>query len=253
MRLSGKTAIITGGATGIGAVYAQALVNEGAHIVVADVLESAGQTVVRELNTQGDKKALFVKTNVTSEADTERMAQVAMETFGSIDILVNNAALYSDLSSKKPFHEISSEEWDKVMAVNVKGVWQCTKAVYPSMKQGGYGKIINIASVVADTGAAGFAHYVASKAAVGGLTRALARELGNFNITVNAISPGLVSNESSKKLNYEGYFNEVVKGRSIKREMAPQDLVGALLFLASVESDFISGQTYIIDGGAVMH
>ncbi len=253
MRFSGKTAIITGAATGIGAIYAQALVHEGANVIIADVLESAGEAVVRDLNTQGGKKAEFVKLDVTSEADTARMAQVAVETFGSIDILVNNAAIYSALSSKKPFNEVSSEEWDKVMAVNVKGVWQCAKAVYPAMKQRSYGKIINISSVVADTGAAGFAHYVTSKAAVGGLTRALARELGNDNITVNAISPGLVSNESSKQLNYEGYFDAVVKGRSIQREMTPQDLVGAMLFLASPESDFITGQTYVVDGGVVMH
>lgn len=253
LRFTGKTAIVTGAATGIGAVYAQALVNEGASIVIADVLEAEGEALVDSLNAQRGLKALFIKTDVTRESDAAHMAWIAQEKFGSIDILVNNAALYSALSSKKHFSEISSEEWDKVMAVNAKGVWQCAKAVYPYMQQRGYGKIINIASAVVDNGAPGFAHYVASKAAVVGLTRALAKELGDSNIRVNAISPGLVSNESSIKLNNGSYFGDIVKARAIKRELTPQDLVGTLLFLASPESDFITGQTYIVDGGAVLH
>ena len=253
MRFSDRTAIITGAASGIGATYACALVSAGANVLIADVLESAGEALAQDLTAQGSGKAAFVRTDVTSERDTAHMVQVALETFGSLDILVNNAAVYADLDKKKRFDEISSAEWDKVMAVNVKGVWLCAKAVAPHMEQRGYGKIINIASVVSDLGSAGFVHYVASKAAVAGLTRALARELGGSNITVNAISPGLVSNESSQKINNEGYFEDVIKGRSIKRALAPQDLVGALLFLASSESDFITGQTYVVDGGAVMH
>jgi NAD(P)-dependent dehydrogenase (short-subunit alcohol dehydrogenase family) len=253
MRFSGKTAIVTGGASGIGAVYAQTLAREGASVVIADVLTEAGEALVRDLGSQPGMRAHFVKTDVTSEEDTTRMAQTAQETFGSLDILVNNAALYSALQSKKRFTEITPEEWDRVMAVNAKGVWLCVRAVYPYMQQRGYGKIINIASAVVDNGAPGFAHYVASKAAVVGLTRALAKELGGDNIRVNAISPGLVSNESSKVLNRADYLAQLAQSRAIKREMLPEDLVGVLLFLAAPESDFITGQTYVVDGGVIMH
>lgn len=253
MRLTGRTAIITGAATGIGVIYAQAFLAEGVNVVLADVRTAEGEAAAQRLNAEGAASAIFVKTDVTSEAETARLAQAALDAFGSIDILVNNAAIYMALERKQPFNEISSAEWDTVMAVNVKGVWQCTRAVYPSMRERGYGKVVNIASVVAETGAAGFAHYVASKAAVIGLTRALARELGPAHITVNAVSPGLVSNEASKQLNPTGYLSEAAKARALQREMEPHDLVGAVLFLSSPESDFITGQTFVVDGGGVMH
>jgi NAD(P)-dependent dehydrogenase (short-subunit alcohol dehydrogenase family) len=253
MRFSGKTAIVTGAASGIGAVYARELAREGANVVIADVLTEAGEALARALNNEAGAQAIFVKTDVTSEEDTARMAQTARETFGSLDILVNNAALYSALQSKKHFAEITAQEWDRVMAVNAKGVWLCVRAVYPYMRQRGYGKIINIASAVVDNGAPGFAHYVASKAAVVGLTRALAKEMGSDNIRVNAIAPGLVSNESSRLLNRADYLAQLAQGRAIKREMLPEDLVGVLLFLASPESDFITGQTCVVDGGVIMH
>ena len=139
------------------------------------------------------------------------------------------------------------------MAVNVRGIWQCTKAVSPYMKQQGYGKVVNISSVVAYIGAAGFAHYVTSKAAVIGLTRALARELGSHNVTVNAVAPGLVSNEATRQINVEDYIEQAANTRSLQRAMAPEDLVGTVLFLSSPASDFISGQTFVVDGGAVMN
>jgi NAD(P)-dependent dehydrogenase (short-subunit alcohol dehydrogenase family) len=229
------------------------LLDAGAHVVIADLQAAEGEALARALSAANGARALFVQTDVTHEADTARMARAAVETFGTIDILVNNAAIYMALGKKQPFDEISPEEWDRVMAVNVKGVWQCAKAVVPFMRERRYGKIINIASVVADTGAVGFAHYVASKAAVIGLTRALARELGPDNICVNAVSPGLVSNEASRQLNPTGYLSEAAKTRALQREMYPEDLVGAVVFLAAPESDFITGQNYFIDGGGVMH
>lgn len=252
MRFEGKSAIVTGGAKGIGAVYAKALATEGANVVVADVLESEGEALAGEIAGQNGSNAIFVRTDVTDEESVSGVARKTAEEFGGVDVLVNNAAIYFDLGVKKPFDEISLGEWEKVMAVNVRGIWQCTKAVSPYMKRQGHGKIVNISSVVAYVGAAGFAHYVASKSAVIGLTRALARELGPHDVTVNAVAPGLVSNESTRQINVEDYIEQAANTRSIKRAMAPDDLVGAVLFLASTDSDFISGQTYVVDGGAVM-
>lgn len=251
-KLSGKTAIITGGATGIGATYARAFAAEGANVAIADVRESEGETLAQELGNGKEPGAMFVRTDVTDEEQTARMAQQAAEKFGRIDILVNNAAIYLALGSKRPFDEISLDEWEKVMAVNVRGVWLCTKAVSPYMRRQDAGKIVNISSVVAHMGAPGFVHYVASKAAVIGMTRALARELGSNGITVNAVAPGLVSNEASRQLNVEEYMEQAARTRAVQRAMEPDDLVGAVLFLSSPESDFVSGQTLIVDGGAVM-
>ena len=252
MRFSGKSVIVTGGAKGIGAVYARAFAAEGANVTVADILEHEGETLAKELGGREDSKALFVRTDVTDDESVEKMARQAADGQGGVDVLVNNAAVYLELGAKKPFDEISVEEWEKVMAVNVRGIWHCTKAVSPYMRQQGHGKIVNISSVVAYIGAAGFAHYVASKAAVIGLTRALARELGSDNITVNAVAPGLVSNEATRQINVDDYIEQAAKTRSIQRAMAPEDLVGAVLFLSSPESDFVSGQTFVVDGGAVM-
>jgi NAD(P)-dependent dehydrogenase (short-subunit alcohol dehydrogenase family) len=251
-KLSGKTAIITGGATGIGATYARAFAAEGANVAIADVRESEGETLAQELGNGKEPGAMFVRTDVTDEEQTARMAQQAAEKFSRIDILVNNAAIYLALGSKRPFDEISLDEWEKVMAVNVRGVWLCTKAVSPYMRRQDAGKIVNISSVVAHMGAPGFVHYVASKAAVIGMTRALARELGSNGITVNAVAPGLVSNEASRQLNVEEYMEQAARTRAVQRAMEPDDLVGAVLFLSSPESDFVSGQTLIVDGGAVM-
>jgi NAD(P)-dependent dehydrogenase (short-subunit alcohol dehydrogenase family) len=251
--LAGKVAIVTGAARGIGAVYARALVREGADVAVADILDPDGEALARALGAEREgARSLFLHVDVTREADTVRMADAVARTFGRIDILVNNAAVYMDLGRKKPFLEITPEEWDRVMAVNVRGVWQCAKAVAPHMQRQGSGKIVNISSVVAYVGTAGFAHYVASKAAVIGLTRALARELGPFRITVNAIAPGLVSNEASLALNPPDYVEQAVRARALQRPMVPEDLVGTVVFLASPASDFVTGQTFIVDGGAVM-
>ncbi len=244
--------IVTGGARGLGAAYARALAAEGADVAIADVLVSEGQALAVDLGNQTGRKAMFVETDVTDEADVARMVRAVADTFGRVQVLINNAGLYADLGTKKPFHDIAASEWDRVMAVNVRGTWQCIKSVFPFMRRQRYGKIINISSATVHAGTPGLAHYVASKAAVIGLTRALARELGVHNISVNAIAPGLVHNEASTRLNPEDYFAEMVKRRSIARLMTPEDLVGTVIFLASPDSDFISGQTFVVDGGAAM-
>lgn len=244
--------IVTGGSRGLGAAYARALAAEGANVAIADVLAAEGQALAAELGRQTGARTLFVTVDVADETDTTRMAATVADTFGEIQVLINNAGLYADLGTKKPFHDIAASEWDRVMAVNVRGTWQCIKSVFPFMRRQRYGKIINISSATVHAGTPELAHYVASKAAVIGLTRALARELGAYNISVNAIAPGLVHNEASTRLNPEDYFAEMVKRRSIARLMTPQDLIGTIIFLASPDSDFISGQTFIVDGGAAM-
>ncbi|TAM61360.1 SDR family oxidoreductase [bacterium] len=249
--LEGKTAIVTGGAAGIGAVYARAAHDAGACVLIADVMCQQGEALAAELTSAGGAPAAFVQTDVSREEDVVRMVEAAAHLDGTVDVLINNAAIYQGLGKKKSFDEITPEEWDRVMAVNVRGVWLCAKAVAPVMRAQGRGKIVNIASVVDHMGAAGFAHYVASKAAVGGLTRALARELGGDGVTVNAVAPGLVANESSLQLNDRAYVGMASQSRALHREMAPRDLVGAVLFLSSPASDFITGQTLIVDGGGV--
>jgi NAD(P)-dependent dehydrogenase (short-subunit alcohol dehydrogenase family) len=242
---AGATVVVTGGARGIGERYVRAFARRGAHVVIADLLREEGEALARELD------AAFVATDVADEQSAIAMAGAAAQRTGAIDVLVNNAAIYADLGGKVGFDEIAVADWDRVMAVNVRGPWLCARAAFPHMRERG-GSIVNVASVVAHLGTAGFAHYVASKAAVMGLTRALARELGPHGITVNAVAPGLVANESSRALNEEAYLAQAARVRAVPRDMEPDDLVGAVLFLSSTDSAFVSGQTMIVDGGGVM-
>jgi NAD(P)-dependent dehydrogenase (short-subunit alcohol dehydrogenase family) len=249
--LQGKVVVVTGGATGIGAAYVGAFADTGANVVIADVQDEPGERLART-HMKAGSRARFIHTDVASEQDTVAMATRVLDEFGCVDVLVNNAALYMNLEKKRPFDEIPIAEWDRMMAVNVRGTWLCTKAVAGAMKSAGRGKIINIASAVFHAGAPNFAHYSASKGAVIGLTRALARELGPFGINVNAIAPGLVSNEASRKVNPEEYLDRAAANRAIPRHMQEEDLLGTVLFLASQDSDFIAGQTFIVDGGSTM-
>ena len=247
MRLDGKVAIVTGGARHIGAAYSRRLAAEGAAVGVADVLD--GATVVREIEAAGGR-AIALQVDVSKEEDTTRMAAEVLEAFGRIDILVNNAALFINIQ-RHPFYEISSEEWDRVSAVNIKGPFLCAKAVFPQMKQQRSGKIINISSSTVLSGTPLFLHYVASKAALVGMTRSLAREVGEFGICVNAIAPGLVQHEGQ---NAPKEFTEYqLQARSIKRLQTPEDLLGVLVYLASSDSDFVTGQTLLVDGGSIFH
>jgi 3-oxoacyl-[acyl-carrier protein] reductase len=252
MRLKDKVAIVTGGGVGIGRAYAHGLAKEGAKVVVADIQDAEAKKVAADIKQSGGE-AIALYVDVTSMEKTEAMAQAALKTYGRIDILVNNAGLYSALK-KKRFMEIDGEEWDRVMAVNVKGLWHCVKAVYPAMKQLGKGKIINISSGTILGGTPLFLHYVSSKAAVVGFTRALAREVGNDNICVNSIMPGLTISGS----NQEGVLTpeqlaDRRKRRAFQRDQYPADLVGTVVFLASDDSDFMTGQSISVDGGMNMH
>jgi NAD(P)-dependent dehydrogenase (short-subunit alcohol dehydrogenase family) len=247
MRLAGKVAIVTGGARHIGAAYARRLALEGAAVVIADVLD--GAPIANEICAQ-QGKALALRVDVSDEAATKRMAAETVKAFGRIDILVNNAAIFINIV-RHPFYEITAEEWDRVSAVNIKGPFLCAKAVFPQMKEQKSGKIINISSSTAYWGTPMFLHYVASKAALVGMTRSLAREVGEFGICVNAIAPGLVQHEGQ---NAPRTLTELqLKERCIKRLQTPDDLMGTLIFLASPDSDFMTGQTIVVDGGSVFH
>lgn len=247
MRLKDKVAIVTGAARGLGKTYAIALAREGAKVMAIDIADL--DDTVREIKSSGGM-VKSLKADVSVEEDTLKIAEETVKSFGKIDILVNNAAIIYGLV-RKPFFEIDPKVWDKVMTVNVKGPWLCTKAVFPYMKQQGRGKIINVSSETFFTGSHGFAHYVASKGGVVGLTRALAVELGPYNININAVAPGFTDTEASRSIADVTKYD--VSRTPLARLQQPEDLVGAVIFLASDESDFITGQTLLVDGGRVMH
>lgn len=243
--MKNKVVIITGAAGGLGRTFALAFAKEGATVVASDINEKEAQATVDLIEAAGGE-AIAVKTDVSDENSTKDLANKTITTFGQIDILVNNAAIYAGLE-RKPFYEISVDEWDKVMNVNLKGAWLCSKAVVPYMKESG-GKIIHISSATVMSGSPNWAHYVASKGGVIGLTRSMAREVGDFNINVNAVAPGFTLTDASLGL-MENAENYGVNRGAIKRASKAEDIVGAVLFLASQNSDFISGQTIIVDGG----
>jgi len=249
-RLQGKVAIVTGGARGIGAAFCEGLAEAGAAVVVADVLD--GSAVVERIQS-GQGRAIHCHTDVTDPASVAAMAAKAVETFGGIDILVNNAGLFADLG-KTPFRDITSDAWDRVMAVNVRGPFECAKAVTPAMIARGRGKIVNIASGTVFKGFPNMLHYVASKGAVVAMTRSLARELGGHNIGVNAIAPGLTMSEAvADNPEWAGPAGTgTVSSRAFQREQVPADIVGTLVYLCSADSDFVTGQTISVDGGSVM-
>jgi NAD(P)-dependent dehydrogenase (short-subunit alcohol dehydrogenase family) len=249
MRLQDRVMIVTGGATGIGRAYCLGAAAEGSRVVVADIADP--KPTVKELEARG-AQALGVECDVAREPDTQRLATETLARFGRIDVLVNNAALYGTLQ-RRPFMEIPVEEWDRVMAVNLRGLFLCARAVFPAMKAQGKGKIINISSSTFFKGVPDYIHYTTSKGGVVGFTRSLARELGEFGIRVNAIAPGFtLSGENEKNISAERKQVNI-DTRMLKRAEVPADIVGTLVFLASDDSDFISGQTILVDGGGSVH
>ena len=251
MRLQGRVAIVTGAAQGIGARYAAALAAEGAALVCADVIDA--EPVAAQIRAAGGR-ALALRADVSSAESVRQMAAASVEAFGRIDVLVNNAGLFANLALK-PFEQIESAEWDRVMAVNVRGPFECAKAVLPQMRAQGYGKIVNIASATVFKGSPMLLHYVTSKGAVVAMTRSLARELGDAGIRVNTLAPGLTASENTlANPAWQGAVGaNNIASRAIKREVTPEDLCGTLVYLASAESDFVTGQVIVVDGGSVMH
>ena len=243
--LDGRVVIITGGARGLGRVYALGVAAEGAGVVVADMLD--GSPVVDEITAAGGE-AIAVTTDVSDEASTVAMATAATDRFGRIDVLINNAAVFSE-TTRGPFTDVSIAEWDRTFEVNVRGVWLCTKAVYPHMAAQGSGKVINVASNTCYKGTLGFPHYVASKSALLGLTRCLANELGPEGITVNTVSPDLIPNPDLRPTDATS-DPFVVQGRAIRRTQEPDDMVGTIIYLSSAASDFVTGQSLLVNGGA---
>lgn len=250
MRLEGRVAIVTGAAQGIGAAYAAALVAAGAAVSIWDIEDPANGVAAA---TAAGGKARGSRVDILDEVAVAAAVEETLATFGKLDILVNNAALFGKLRNRS-FSEIPAEEWDRVMAVNVRGTAECVKAVLPHMRSRKYGKIINVGSCTVYRGTPNLMHYVASKGAVVAMTRAMARELGDDGVRVNCLSPGFTASDNvvSNADYTSGYTQGAVNARALKREQHPDDLVGTLIYLASADSDFVTGQTIVVDGGAVM-
>ena len=249
-RVEGRVCVVTGGAQGIGATYAKALATEGAKLVISDIDD--GTAVADEIKASGGE-AIALQNDVSHWQSCQEMAAGALKAFGRIDVLINNAVIFGKLE-RASIEEISPELFDRVMKVNAGGTFLCTKAVLPAMKKQGYGKIINISTSRIFAGLPFYTHYDASKGAVFGMTRAMAKELGDHGIRVNAIAPGSTMSENVKARTdwRDGGPAAKLAGRSLKRLQDPEDLIGACLYLASAESDFTTGQTLVIDGGGAM-
>lgn len=248
--LEGKVSIVTGGVTGLGITFCFGLAKEGAKVVMAAHrfdTEDAKQAA-NEIESMG---GLALEVDVLSEEDTKRMAAETVRKYGRIDILVNNAAMLRGIT-RKGILEIPVDEWDRLMAVNLKGVFLCCRAVIPKMIKQNKGKIINISSETAFTGSMNLIHYVTSKGGIVSFTRALAAELGQHGICVNSIAPGFTDTKASRTL-IDDISKYDVSRTPLGRLEQPADLVGAAVFFASDESDFITGQTLVVDGGRYMH
>ncbi len=246
--LDQRTIIVTGAATGIGQAFAVQCASQGANVVVAD-MNAADETVAAVEAAGG--KALAVKVDVADQASVDAIAAAALARFGRIDGLINNAAYFREVKLT-PFEEIDPMIWDRIFQVNVKGVWNCCKAVMPAMRAQNSGAIVNIASVVAVAGQPGYLHYVASKGAVLSMTKGLAKECGASNVRVNVIAPGFVLTDATKNRPVE-WQQSFLKARAIAREQRPDDLVGTAMYLLSDLSAFVSGQTIVVDGGHIMY
>jgi NAD(P)-dependent dehydrogenase (short-subunit alcohol dehydrogenase family) len=250
-RLDGRSAIVTGGAKGIGRHYSQALAAEGARVMIADIAD--GTALAAEIAARYGRDAVANATfDVSEEAAVKRVVAQTIERFGKIDILVNNAALFAPLPPVA-CTDIEVELWERVMAVNVRGAFLMVKHVVPHMAAQGYGKIINIGSGTAYKGMPSMLHYVTSKGAITAFTRALSRELGDKGIRVNTLAPGLVMSDTimENRAHIEQARGPVVQSRAIRRDEVPEDLIGALIFLAAGDSDFVTGQTIAVDGGSI--
>lgn len=245
-----RVALITGGATGLGRAMAERLAADGLHIVIGDL--RGAKEAAKALQSQYGTDCLGLRMDVADSASVQETVDATAACFGGVDVLVNNAALFSTLVNR-PFEQYEADEWMQVMRVNTLGPFLCAKAVAPHMKLQRWGRIINVASTSAIKGLANMAHYVTSKGAVITFTRVLARELGAWEITANAIAPGLtLSDQILQNDAHVQQFGEAIrKSRSIQRDAYPSDLVGTVSFLAGNDSAFMTGQTLCVEGGAV--
>ncbi len=249
MRLEGKVAVVTGAATGLGRVYALRLASEGADVCVGDI-DLQGTEKTAALIREKGRKSLAIKMDVTSEEETINGAKSAFETFQKIDILVNNAGIVRGVA-RISLEDLKLADWNRIINVNLTGVFLASKAFVPYMKKSGKGKIINISSGVALHGGSLRQDYVASKAGVIGLTRAMAVDLGQYNINVNVITPGGVDASEARGEPPRAFTDDMARGRYIRKAIYPKDLEGVVAFLASDESDLITGQVINVDGGRV--
>ncbi len=250
MNFTDRVVIITGAARGLGQEYAQQFARLGASVAVNDLRDCSETLALVE---KEGANGLATKTDVTSADSTAEMAKAVVKKFGRIDVLVNNAALYGSLTFA-PFDKLDESEWDATMNVNVKGIWQCCKAVLPTMKNQNSGSIINISSLAATYGMPNGLHYTASKAAVIGATRGLARELGRYEIRVNAVAPNVVNTDATGEVfqdKKDKILEVTMSQQAIRRPLETDDIVGAVLFLASDHSKMTTGQTIMVDGGTV--
>jgi 3-oxoacyl-[acyl-carrier protein] reductase len=237
--MNGEVVIVTGGARGLGAAYVRGLKDAGYSVVVADL-------------NQSDEGDLDVRVDVSDPNSCDAMAQAVLDRFGRVDVLVNNAGYFTQIV-KKPFEELTVKEWDHCFAVNVRGTWLATRAVVPAMKERRYGKIVNTSSMTVPSGIPGFLHYVASKAAIVGLTRALARELGEWNICVNTITPDYIPHDEEYAARQPEMAPVIAQQRAFKRDQVPEDMVGTILYLAGHGSDFVTGQNLWVNGGRLFN
>lgn len=246
--LAQKVVIVTGAARGLGRAYAVALAAAGAAVALADIDLEGAQRVAGEVRSR-DGRALALHADVSDEASARGMAENTVSAFGRIDALVNNAGIYP----LRSFEDVSLEEWTRVLSVNLTGSFLCARAVLPAMRAQGKGKIINVSSTTVFRPIANLSHYIASKMGIVGLTRALAVELGRYNICVNAVAPGLTRAEDMPGAQPPPVVDRIISEQCIRRQERPSDLVGTILFLVSDHSDFITGQTISVDGGWSVH
>lgn len=246
--LQGRVVIVTGAGQGLGRAFARAFAAAGARVVVAELNEMSGRSVVAGIEQTGGE-AFFHETDVADLASVQRMSDAVCDRYKRVDVLVNNAGIFSALEMR-PFEHIPPAEWDLVLRVSVTGAFYCSRAVLPVMRERSWGRIINIASGAVTLGRPNYLHYTTSKAALAGMTKSMARELGPSGITVNALLPGATFTEIERKTVSPAQKERIVGMQCIPRPEAPADLVGAVLFLASDHSAFMTGQQLNVDGGA---
>jgi NAD(P)-dependent dehydrogenase (short-subunit alcohol dehydrogenase family) len=252
LRLGGRLGVVTGGGRGIGQAISTFLADAEARVVVADIDGGTAEETAAAIRKSGGE-ATAVRADVSSPAGLEALVAHVHEAGGAVDFLVNNAAIYAGLRYR-PMEDIDEAEWQRVQQVNVAGIWHCTTALLPALVASGRGRVVNIASAIAFRGTPRLLHYVASKAAVLGMTKAMAQELGDRNVTVNAVAPGFTWTEASlEQVTDEAQLTQQVARRALKRPQQAEDVVGAVAFFCSDLAAYITGQTLVVDGGSYMH